>query len=74
MIEAGTFREDLYYRLEEVGVHIPALRERDGDAILLANYFLQRFSADLNKSFRGFNKEATAAISTYGWPGNVREL
>ena len=55
-------------------MHIPALRERDGDAILLAKYFLQRFAADLNKSFRGFYKEAIAAISTYGWPGNVREL
>jgi two-component system NtrC family response regulator len=73
-IEAGEFREDLYYRLEEVGIPIPALRERDGDAVLLANYFLQRFMRDMKKSFRGFTKEATNAIASYQWRGNVREL
>ncbi|MEX2615418.1 MAG: PEP-CTERM-box response regulator transcription factor [Alphaproteobacteria bacterium] len=74
MIKTGEFREDLYYRLEEVGVHIPALRERDGDAVLLANYFLQQFGGNRKKSFRGFTKDAIAAISAYHWPGNVREL
>jgi two-component system, NtrC family, response regulator len=74
MIKTGEFREDLYYRLEEVGVHIPALRERDGDAVLLANYFLQQFSGNRKKSFRGFTKDAIAAMTAYHWPGNVREL
>ena len=74
LIEAGDFREDLYYRLEEVGVHIPALREREGDAVLLAKFFLQRFSEPLKKSFRGITKEGLAAIAAYDWPGNVREL
>lgn len=74
MIKTGEFREDLYYRLEEVGVHIPALRERDGDAVLLANFFLQQFAGNRKKSFRGFTKDAIAAINAYHWPGNVREL
>ncbi len=74
MIGSGDFREDLFYRLEEVGVHIPSLRERDGDAVLLAKFFLQRFTASLNKPFRGFTKEALGAIAAYDWPGNVREL
>lgn len=74
LIEEGAFREDLYYRLEEVGVHIPSLREREGDAVLLAKFFLQRFTASLNKSFRGITKDGLAAIAAYEWPGNVREL
>jgi len=74
MIANGGFREDLYYRLEEVGVHIPALRERDGDAVLLAKFFLQRFTENTKKSFRGFTKDALSTISVYDWPGNVREL
>lgn len=74
MIERGAFREDLFYRLEEVGILIPPLREREGDAVLLANFFLQQFMVDLKKSFRGFTKEATKAIANYQWRGNVREL
>lgn len=74
MIDDHGFREDLFYRLEEVGVHIPALREREGDAVLLAKFFLQRFMVSLKKSFRGITKDGLAAISAYGWPGNVREL
>ncbi|NKB55950.1 MAG: PEP-CTERM-box response regulator transcription factor [Alphaproteobacteria bacterium] len=74
LIEVGGFREDLFYRLEEVGVHIPSLREREGDAVLLAKFFLQRFTASLKKPFRGITKDGLAAISAYEWPGNVREL
>lgn len=74
MIDGHGFREDLFYRLEEVGVHIPALREREGDAVLLAKFFLQRFMVSLKKSFRGITKDGLAAISAYDWPGNVREL
>lgn len=74
MIDGNGFREDLFYRLEEVGVHIPSLREREGDAVLLAKFFLQRFMISLKKSFRGITKDGLAAISAYDWPGNVREL
>ncbi len=74
LIGDGGFREDLFYRLEEVGVHIPSLREREGDAVLLAKFFLQQFTESLNKSFRGITKEGLNAIAAYDWPGNVREL
>ena len=74
MIAAGTFREDLYYRLSEMVINIPPLRDRSGDAELLAQAFLQRFAADQGKSIRGFSREALAAIGSYSWPGNVREL
>lgn len=74
MIDGNGFREDLFYRLEEVGVHIPSLREREGDAVLLAKFFLQRFMVSLKKSFRGITKDGLAAIAAYDWPGNVREL
>lgn len=74
LIDAGEFREDLFYRLEEVGVHIPSLRDREGDAVLLAKFFLQRFTESLNKPFRGISKEGLSAIAAYDWPGNVREL
>jgi len=74
MIEEATFREDLYYRLEEVGVHIPPLREREGDAVLLAKYFVQRFAKELDKPVRGFTNDALVAVASYNWPGNVREL
>lgn len=74
LIDGNGFREDLFYRLEEVGVHIPSLRDREGDAALLAKFFLQRFTVSLKKSFRGITKDGLAAISAYDWPGNVREL
>jgi two-component system NtrC family response regulator len=74
MIIDGTFREDLYYRLAEIVVNIPALVDRDGDAILLANAFLARFNKDMRRSIKGFSPDALAALSTWTWPGNVREL
>lgn len=70
----GEFREDLFYRLNEVSVQIPALRERSGDTVLLANYFLKRFTAEFRKHIKGLSAEAIAAITAYEWPGNVREL
>lgn len=70
----GRFREDLYYRLAEIVVKIPALAERPGDPTLLAKAFLRRF-ADMHKSpVTGFTPEALVAIEQWGWPGNVREL
>jgi two-component system, NtrC family, response regulator len=73
-VEHGSFRSDLFYRLNAVSVRIPPLRERPGDALLLARYFLNRFNRELNRSLRGFTEAATAAIDAHGWPGNVREL
>jgi len=74
MIAAGTFREDLYYRLAEIVVRIPALAERHGDATLLAKHFLTRYAATMNAGVRGFAPDALAALNDWAWPGNVREL
>lgn len=74
MITTGDFREDLYYRLSEIVVEIPALKDREGDAIVLANAFLQRFAQEQGRALKGFTEEALAAIETYPWPGNVREM
>lgn len=74
MIGAGTFREDLFYRLAEIVVRIPGLAERYGDAVLLAKVFLKRFSTEMNPSVTGFAPDALAAIDAHDWPGNVREL
>jgi two-component system NtrC family response regulator len=74
MIAGGQFREDLFYRLSEIELHIPPLRERMGDAVLLARYFFQRFNSTLGRAVKGFAPDALAAISAYQWPGNVREL
>jgi len=74
MIADGRFREDLYYRLAEIVVRIPALADRTGDAVLLARAFLARFAAEMNPAVRGFTADALAAIDGWGWPGNVREL
>jgi len=74
MITQGTFREDLYFRLNEVKVIIPPLRERAGDSVLIAYTLLQRFAQVYKKGRLDFSPGALAAISRYGWPGNVREL
>ena len=74
MIKAGSFREDLYYRLAEIVVKIPSLAERPGDAVLLAKHFLQRFSREMNPQVKGFAAGALDAIDGWAWPGNVREL
>ena len=73
-IEEGKFREDLYYRVSEITIQIPLLKDREGDALLLAKAFLARFSKESGKSLRGFDKQAAQAIESYDWPGNVREL
>ncbi|MGE3690618.1 MAG: PEP-CTERM-box response regulator transcription factor [Novosphingobium sp.] len=74
MIAAGTFREDLFYRLAEIVVKIPGLAERPGDAVLLAKAFLARFAKEMNPKVKGFAADALAAIDAWHWPGNVREL
>mgnify|MGYP001449178522 CR=1 FL=1 len=74
MIQAGTFREDLFYRLAEIVIRIPSLAERYGDPVLLAKAFLKRFAKEMNPSVTGFAPDALAAIDAHEWPGNVREL
>ena len=74
MTAAGSFREDLYYRLAEIVVKIPSLAERAGDATLLAKAFLKRFAKEMNPQVTGFAPDALAAIDAWAWPGNVREL
>jgi two-component system, NtrC family, response regulator len=74
MIAEGRFREDLYYRLAEIVVKIPALVERPGDAVLLARHFVNLFARDMNRKVQGLSPDALAAIDSYGWPGNIREL
>ncbi len=74
LIDKNLFREDLYYRISEITVKVPALRERPGDAIVLAREFLRESSRTNGKSVRNFSNEALSAIDAFDWPGNVREL
>jgi two-component system, NtrC family, response regulator len=74
MTAQGLFREDLYYRLAEIVIKIPALAERPGDAVLLAKHFTARFAAAMNTSVKGLAPDALTAIDRWTWPGNVREL
>jgi len=71
---AGSFREDLYYRLNAVNLHLPPLRERVADIPLLAASFIHRQNAKFGTAVKGFSPDALAAASAYAWPGNVREL
>jgi two-component system NtrC family response regulator len=73
-IQEGQFREDLYYRLAEIVVTIPPLRDRTGDAVLLAHAFLRRFAQEQRRGNLSFSDEAVRAIESHAWPGNVREL
>ena len=74
MIREGSFREDLYYRLSEITIKIPPLRERPGDAVLLAQAFLDRYAREQGRNIRGFTADALGALETHAWPGNVREM
>ena len=74
LIAGQRFREDLYYRLAEIVVQIPALRQRQGDAVLLAHAFLKRFAADQRRGSLSFSEDALRAVETHRWPGNIREL
>ena len=73
-IQAGLFREDLYYRLAEIVVTIPPLRDREGDAVLLAHHFVRQFAQENGRGSIQLGEDAIAAIELYSWPGNVREL
>ncbi|MGE3906710.1 MAG: PEP-CTERM-box response regulator transcription factor [Reyranellaceae bacterium] len=74
MIAEQRFREDLFYRISEVTLEVPPLRQRGGDVIVLAQALLNRYSQEFGRNVRGFAPDALVAIEHYGWPGNVREL
>lgn len=74
MVQEGTFREDLYYRLDTVQIHLPPLRERSEDIIPIFRNFVEHFSRRYDSVFRGFSDEAKALLTSYRWPGNIREL
>ncbi|KAA0225108.1 sigma-54-dependent Fis family transcriptional regulator [candidate division KSB1 bacterium] len=73
-VKAGRFREDLYYRLNVIAIHMPALRYRGHDIILLAQHFLDRAASKAKRQIAGFSPEALEALLNHDWPGNVREL
>jgi len=70
----GAFREDLYYRISEITIPIPPVREREGERLLLARYLLNKFAKQQGRVIKGFTDDAHDAIETYAWPGNVREM
>jgi len=73
-VEEGTFREDLYYRLNVVPITLPPLRQRRDDIPLLVEHFIAKYNREFNRKVKGFSAGATAALYQYDWPGNVREL
>jgi len=73
-IEAGEFRQDLYYRLNVVSLEMPGLRDRREDIMLLASYFADKYGAKCNRKLVGISPDARACLTAYDWPGNVREL
>jgi len=73
-VEKGNFREDLYYRLNVIKINLPPLRERPEDIILLAHFFLEKFSTESQREIEGFSPQAKAIFLNYSWPGNIRQL
>ena len=73
-IKDGKLREDLFYRISAISVHLPPLRERRDDIMPLANAFLKRFAAQANRTLRGFTSSAVERLTSFDWPGNVRQL
>jgi two-component system, NtrC family, response regulator AtoC len=73
-VSQGKFREDLYFRLKVIPIHLPPLRERGEDIPLLAEFFVNKFNRELKKQVRGFSPEALDLLTAYPWPGNIREL
>ena len=74
LIESGDFREDLYYRISEITLDVPPLREREGDPLLIARSLLQNLGHEMERPNLSFSEDAIAAINSYEWPGNVREM
>jgi DNA-binding NtrC family response regulator len=73
-VKAGKFREDLFYRLQVMPIALPSVRERRGDVVLLARYFIDQFNREFRKRVRGLSPSATTMLEQYKWPGNVREM
>ncbi|RKY05457.1 PEP-CTERM-box response regulator transcription factor [Candidatus Poribacteria bacterium] len=73
-VKSGRFREDLYYRLNVISIHLPPLRERGEDILLIANAYLNRYAREFGRDIRGFTSEAIDRMMSYSWPGNIREL
>jgi formate hydrogenlyase transcriptional activator len=73
-VEAGTFRQDLFYRLNVFPIHLPSLRERADDIPLLVEYLIERYAKKAGKRFRNINKKTLHMFQDYNWPGNIREL
>lgn len=73
-VQAGRFREDLFYRLQVISIELPPLRERGDDILLIARHFLDKYGREERKSFKGFAPEVESILQTYAWPGNVRQL
>jgi two-component system NtrC family response regulator len=73
-MSTGAFRDDLYYRISEITIQIPPVREREGGCILLARFLLNKFAQQQGRAIKGFSEDAHDAIDAYGWPGNVREM
>ncbi len=74
MVKEGTFREDLYYRLNVIPIKLPSLSQRKGDIPLLIDYMIHDYSVKLEKNVEGIDEVALDRMLKYGWPGNVREL
>ncbi|MEG0464635.1 sigma-54 dependent transcriptional regulator [Bacteroides sp.] len=74
MVSDGSFRQDLLYRVNTIEIHIPALRERGNDILLLADFFIKRYARKYKKEMSGLTREAKSKLLKYAWPGNVREL
>ena len=74
MVKEGGFREDLYYRLNVVQIHLPPLRERGEDVVVIANFLLQKYADEYAKKIKGFTPKGLTAVRKYAWPGNVRQL
>ncbi|MEP1216104.1 MAG: PEP-CTERM-box response regulator transcription factor [Marinobacter sp.] len=74
LITQGTFREDLYYRISEITLDVPALRDREGDALVIAQSLLQSLGKEMERPNLAFTEDAIKAIKSYAWPGNVREM
>ena len=73
-VKAGRFREDLFYRLQVMPIQLPPLRERRGDIMLLAEFYIDRYNREFRKRVRGLTPDAVALLEQHRWPGNVREL
>ena len=74
LIDSGDFREDLYYRISEITLEVPALRDRDGDALVIAQSLLTSLGKQMDRPNLSFSEDAVKAINSYSWPGNVREM